>query len=242
MEPTTDATELSFVEAQAVLSKHSMKLATAKDDLEQAERDAAMHTSPGRLAVYETDTEKDAVRSRWQRHLEQADADAMRITETIQRDTGRIHRQLESPGALSLSDGEWLRVGSMAPIVERKARTAPLAEVLAEVRGAFQRGDRAAMAAWLDAGRERLRTPSAKTEDGRVPMPEADTVRADLYRLLGQIKDGLADTSAKPLKERLAKVVGQSGDLAGRVTRRRAERELAAEVASGKRIPFPTRG
>jgi hypothetical protein len=50
------------------------------------------------------------------------------------------------------------------------------------------------------------------------------------------------DTSAKPVKDCLAKVVGQSGDISSRVMRRRADRELAALVASGKKIPFPAPG
>ena len=164
MDDTTTG-ELTFAQATALLERHGNKLANAMDDLAQAENEAHLRTSFGQLAAFETEQEKDAVRARWQRNLELADDAALKVAERVRKDTARIKQQLESPGSLSLTDGEWQRAGSMTPIVERQARSAPLAEVLAQVRNAYQRNDRAAMAAWLEPARERLRAPITKGND-----------------------------------------------------------------------------
>jgi hypothetical protein len=186
----------------------------------------------------------------WRAELEATERSAGRAVERARRDASAVGALLDGDAALRILPSEVAIAGGTLPLLERQARSGPLREVVAAVRGAVLRNDRIAMVAWLVASKARLAAgrPDAapggdgRTDPGRVPIPDADDERAALQGLLGQIRERLADHAAAPLAGKRAVLLNAAGDLSGRIHRRRSRAALDEQVRRGELIRWPDGG
>jgi len=122
------------------------------------------------------------------------------------------------------------RAAAKVPILSRVIETASLPEIRDQFRGAVVAGDTAScyLFASLLPGRLAGDAPVGQA----TARPEVDAARAEIGRLIGQVRDDLRDPSADPVR-RLAGAVLERASVA---------RQAAAQQArfdSGEKVRWP---
>lgn len=218
-------------ELRAALEGEQAALRDAEKVLEVAR---ATYESATRLAAY-----SDEALAAAQRHHEpalvEAERAAARAASDAQDTVRAILAQLPAD-RMAIDPATETVAASRAVILGQVIQTASLPQLRDDLRAALQAGDQATcyvMANFLPA---RLAAAPPPNEPNR---PEIGAARAEIAALLGRVRADLRDTSADPVRKLAAEVRDKAATARRPARVRQQQAALDADIASGRKIPWP---
>jgi len=166
----------------------------------------------------------------------QAEQALVQVSEQGARNARQVVKAAET-ARLKLAPSDEAVAAQRLPLIQQLAATAPLPQLADELRSAMITEDRPALYALAMTLPARLDVAPGPLDAGK---PELQEARGELRTMLAQIRGTLRDTSFDAARARAGKVLDASGEATQAIQARRREEALAADLASGRKVAWPT--
>ena len=140
---------------------------------------------------------------------------------------------------LRLAPGDEAVAAQRLPLFQQLAATAPLPQLADELRAALVSEDRPAMFALAMTLPARMDVAPGPLDAGK---PELEEARGELRTMLAQVRQTLRDTSFDPVRDRAHTVLSKAAAATQAIEARRQQAAQAADLASGRKVAWPTVG
>jgi len=168
--------------------------------------------------------------------LRQAEQEAAQVGDQAARNARQVIKAAET-ARLRLAPGEEVTAAQRLPLFQQLAATAPLPQLADELRAAVIAEDRPAMYALAVTLPGRLDVAPGPLDAGR---PELQEARDELRTMLAQVRGTLRDTSFDAARDRAHRVLDKAATARLADEARRREAAQAADLASGRKVAWPT--
>jgi len=168
--------------------------------------------------------------------FQQAQQTLVQVSDQAARNARQVVKAAET-ARLRLAPGEEVAAAQRLPLFQQLATTAPLPQLADELRAAVIAEDRPAMYALAVTLPGRLDVAPGPLAAGK---PELQEAREELRTMLARVRGTLRDTSFDAARDRAHKVLDKAATARLADEARRRETAQAADLASGRKVAWPT--
>ena len=197
-----------------------------------AERDYQRITNRGTFASDEA--HQIALRD-YRPAVDEARRQHLRVAEEARQHVRTVLAQVATD-RLVVTPDEQAAAHRQEPVIRRVVDTAGITQVRDALRLAIVADDKAQMLLFATLLPDRLAKPADEGEAGR---PEIGEARAEITRLLSQVRGALRDPSFDPVRTLAGEVAQRAHAVGAAEQGRRQQAELDRQISSGAKVAWP---